>query len=409
MAGAGVALYMSPMGVATNPAVLAFGGRDIYISAALFNPNREYTVKGDPTPPNMADFNGDGQPDVFGLLPGKVESDKPLFVVPAAAINLALPGGNALGLALYGNGGMNTEYPTATFFGSSPTGVNLEQLFVVGTVAKKFGDQHSLGVSGIFAFQRFKAYGLEAFQGFSSDPSKLTNNGNSTATGFGARIGYLGDFGMLSIGASYQTKISMSEFEEYAGLFAGQGDFDIPATWVVGVALKATPILTIAADVQRVMYSDIPSVANPMDLVNNAPQVPTDPTDPTSLAPNPNFKPLGSDDAWGFGWEDMTVFKLGVQLKPLPGLALRAGFSTGGQPIPDSEVLFNILAPGVIEQHFTLGFSKVLLPTVTLNVAGMYAPSKSVEGKNPMEISGQTIELKMNQFEVEAGVLISLP
>jgi len=36
-------------------------------------------------------------------------------------------------------------------------------------------------------------------------------------------------------------------------------------------------------------------------------------------------------------------------------LALRAGYSDAKQPIPASQTFFNILAPGVIRKHATLG------------------------------------------------------
>jgi hypothetical protein len=40
-----------------------------------------------------------------------------------------------------------------------------------------------------------------------------------SATGFGARFGYLGNFHpAFSLGASYQTKINMGQFDSYAGL-----------------------------------------------------------------------------------------------------------------------------------------------------------------------------------------------
>ena len=68
----------------------------------------------------------------------------------------------------------------------------------------------------------------------------------------------------LNIGASYQTKIWMSKLEEYKGLFAEQGDFDIPATWTVGLALKATPELIFLVDVQEIYYSDVKSINNPL-------------------------------------------------------------------------------------------------------------------------------------------------
>ncbi|MDQ7052527.1 MAG: hypothetical protein Q9P14_06415 [candidate division KSB1 bacterium] len=49
MAGAGVALYLSPMAAATNPGSMAFVGKGYQVSLALFNPNRQYTVAGNPS------------------------------------------------------------------------------------------------------------------------------------------------------------------------------------------------------------------------------------------------------------------------------------------------------------------------------------------------------------------------
>lgn len=380
LAGAGVGLALNSLAPATNPAASASLGQRVDVAASLFNPNRSYTVTGNPS----------GYPGTFGLAPGKVESGSTSFIVPSVGVNLALPGKSALGLAIYGNGGMNTDYQAPTF-GMSPTGVNLMQLFVGATYAKKVMDKHSIGVTGLFAWQSFEAKGLNAFGMFSSDASNLSNNDASTATGFGVRIGYLGDIlPILSIGASYQTKINMGEFKEYAGLFAEGGDFDIPANWTIGLALKATPILTIAADMQKIMYSDIKSIANPM-------------------LPNLMTAQLGSDGGAGFGWQDMTVYKVGAQLKLIPGLTLRAGYSMTDQPVPPEAVMFNILAPGVVEKHVTFGVSKSILPTIKLHIAVMRALSNSVSGANPLEAPGQqTIELEMDQWDAEAGVSISL-
>src|SRR5690606_17575514 len=59
----------------------------------------------------------------------------------------------------------------------------------------------------------------------------------------------------------------------------------------------------------------------------------------------------------GFGWDDMTIVKLGWQWQQSNEQTWRAGVSYGEQLIPDEEVLFNILAPGVQEWHFTVGFT----------------------------------------------------
>ena len=76
---------------------------------------------------------------------------------------------------------MNTEYPTGggpgTFF-AGKAGVDLAQLFIATTYAQKISDSASWGVSGIIAYQTFKATGMSSFAGFSLDPANLSDNGD---------------------------------------------------------------------------------------------------------------------------------------------------------------------------------------------------------------------------------------
>jgi len=379
MAGAGVAYPQSALAAASNPAGMVYMGNRFDLVVGLFNPVREYTITGNPS----------GNEGTFGLTPGTVESGSKAFVIPAFGMNRMINDKCAIGLSIYGNGGMNTNYPTSTYhLGSGNTGVNLMQLFIAATVSRYLNKNHSLGVTGIFGYQTFKAEGLSAFEYFSSNPPKLTNKDTNNSSGFGARFGYLGTFGgRFRIGASYQTKIRMSEFNEYAGLFAEQGDFDVPANWTVGISYDASKYLTLAADVQTIMYSDVNAVGNPM-------------------VPSAFYQGilLGDDDGAGFGWEDMTIFKFGLSWEGLADMPLRFGYSYGEQPIPESEMMFNILAPGVIEQHLTFGLTRKLCKGREVSLAITHALSNSVTGPNTMEVEDQQeIELKMHQWEFVLG------
>jgi len=51
------------------------------------------------------------------------------------------------------------------------------------------------------------------------------------------------------------------------------------------------------------------------------------------------------------------VVKLGAAYQWSPALTLRAGYSHATQPVPQSQTFFNILAPGVVQDHATLGLS----------------------------------------------------
>jgi long-chain fatty acid transport protein len=389
LAGAGTALPLDSLAASTNPAGMAFVGKRVDVGITLFNPNREYTVTGDPTPPPPGcELTGTCP---FGLTPGTEKSGSRWFVIPSFGVNWMMDSNNALGLSVFGNGGMNTDYDTGTFNYVNPalpqeTGVDLMQLFIAPTYARKITPKHALGISPILAYQAFEAKGLDIFgmMGFSSNADKLTDNGHDSSYGYGARIGYLGEIlPNLYIGASYQTEIKMSRFKKYEGLFAEEGDFDIPQNWSVGLAYSPVTELTFAFDVQKIYYSDIKSINNP-------------------LLPNLQTSLLGNDNGAGFGWEDMTVYKIGVQWLSSPEWTWRAGYSIGDQPIPSSEVLFNIIAPGVIEQHITAGFTKTMGSNQELSVTLMHALSNDERGKNPLD-PAQTIELKMNQWEISAG------
>ena len=72
---------------------------------------------------------------------------------------------------------MNTDYPTNTFGAQSPTGVNLEQLFVGVPWAFKYNEKHAFSIMPVFVYQTFEAQGVGSFAPFSSAPTKLSNNG----------------------------------------------------------------------------------------------------------------------------------------------------------------------------------------------------------------------------------------
>jgi long-chain fatty acid transport protein len=63
-------------------------------------------------------------------------------------------------------------------------------------------------------------------------------------------------------------------------------------------------------------------------------------------------------------------------------MILRAGYNYGEQPIPQSETLFNVLAPGVVEDHYTIGGTFKIGGNAELSFAYMYAPTVTVNGDN---------------------------
>ncbi|KPJ92871.1 MAG: SalD [Gammaproteobacteria bacterium SG8_15] len=390
LAGAGVALPQDAMIAATNPAGMVWVGDRIDLGLGIFSPS-----------PRSYEATAPGGAAQFPLFPEKVESDSDYFFIPHFGKNWILNPNATIGLTVYGNGGMNTDYPGSAAggngtFGAGAAGVDLSQLFINTTYSRKINAQHSWGVSLILAYQRFKATGLGSFAAFnlSNDPNNLTDNGYDDSMGWGLKIGWQGEVTPgLTLGASYQSETQMSEFDKYKGLFAEQGGFNIPSTWTIGLAYAFANNSKIVFDVQGIMYSDIKAVSNPLNpSLNNC---------FGATLPSPNC--LGGDNGSGFGWEDMTIYKLGYQWNTSTQWAWRVGYSITDQPIPNSEVLFNILAPGVMEDHLTFGFTRFLTGGLKeFNFALMYAPSVSVTGPNPLG-DGQQITLEMTQWEIEAS------
>jgi long-chain fatty acid transport protein len=382
LAGAGVAHSQDALAVANNPAGIAGMGERMDVGAAIFSPKRSYTVTGAPS----------GQPNTFPLAPGKVDSNLDYFLIPHFAYNWKLDSDSSTAVAVYGNGGMNSNYkaPAPGTFGNGTTGVDLKQLFVNWSYATKLNQNHSFGASLIFAYQTFESKGLANFGGFSTAPTKLSGNGPDSSTGFGVKLGWQGKVSSaVTLGASYQSKMSMSEFDDYAGLFAEKGDFDIPATATIGLAWKTSDKSTLVFDIQSIYYSDVKSLNNSVARLQTACNL----TDQSGC--------LGAANGGGFGWDDMTIYKLGYEWGDTT--TWRVGISNGSQPIPNSEVMFNILAPAVVETAITGGFTMPLSSSSEFAFAAMYAPSNSVTGPNPFELPGQqTIKIEMYQIELQA-------
>ena len=383
MAGVGIAMPQDSLAAATNPAGMVMVGDRMDIGLIWFRPNRSAKLE-------------TGYPPINGSYSG---NDTENFFIPEFGYNRMISPTMSVGVSVYGNGGMNTDYKKGIpLFGTSRAGVDLSQLFIAPTFAIQVAPGQALGISLNLAYQRFEAKGLQNFAGpcpscFSSSPGNVTNRGNDSSTGWGVKVGYTGKItDAVTIGATYQSKTHMGEFDKYKGLFAGKGDFDIPETYGIGVAFKAMPALTVAFDVQRINYSDVDSVGNKVDCLFAG------------------MCQVGSSNGAGFGWRDMTAYKLGVSYDYSKTLTLRGGLSTARQPIRSSQTLFNILAPATVETHLTFGATWALSNKSELSLSYMHAFEKTVHGANSIPAGGGfpggNVNLRM--YEDSLGIAYGL-
>ncbi len=391
-AGTGTAMATDAFGGANNPASMVFVGDRLDFGVDLFSPRRESARTG----------------SAAGI-DGQADSDSNYFLIPEFGYNKMINPNLSLGITVFGNGGMNTDYPGGQIAGGAcpgfnpapgpynllcgngKLGVDFMQLFFAPTLAYKFTPNHAFGISPLIGYQRFKAEGLQAFSGFSTSPANLTNQGYDTAWGYGARIGWFGKLSdTVSVGAAYSTKIFMQKFDKYKGLFAEQGGFDAPESYSVGIAFKATPKLTALADYRRINYNDIPSVGNPSSSTVQC------------FGGNTAFC-LGGASGAGFGWQNVNIYKIGFEYQYDNEITLRAGYSRNDNPIGAQDVTFNIIAPGVVQDHATLGFTFKTKSGGELTMAYMHAFENSVTGSslfNRFGVPAGSETIKMHQDSI---------
>lgn len=376
IAGAGVADSRDATAVALNPAGLVNVEDQLNISLSIFRPLRGFVGSGEP-----------------GLTPsGDIDSKHNYFYIPNIAWSKQLSQDSlvdVIGLSLYLNGGLNTEYDTngsstcqalaaipptlgggigkgKGVFCNSKTGTNLEQAFLSAAFAKEFGPV-SVGIAPIFAAQRIKFKGLQLFEPFSVAPTDVTNNDDDWSVGGGFRAGVELDLSdRVRVGIAGNSRIWMSKFDSYRGLLAQGGDFDIPPSLQAGIAVDVSPRFTLMADYKRIWYSEIKSINNPSTNILTAG------VNPVNL--------LGASQGAGFGWEDINIVKFGAEWEATPRLTLRGGYAYNEGPFSSRDVQVNILAPGIVRQHFTAGLQYQIDDNWDFELAGFYSPKETVEG-----------------------------
>jgi len=338
MGGTGVAYGYEAMSATLNPANAANVGHEMQFGLDIFSPNRGFTIAPGP----------------------RVESNSNYFPVPNFSYNKPLDNGKVFNVSVYGNGGMNTDYPINMFGAGNPTGIDLSQMFISATYAGRTGNL-SWGVSPTMVIQTFRANGLP------------WGSGRDWSYGGGLRAGIVYDASsQLSFGLSASTKMNMTKFDKYAGLFENNGEFDVPGSITAGLAYKANSKLTMMLDVQRIFYSGVDAISNSVVA-----------------------GPLGAPGGAGFGWDDINVLKLGLEYKANDTMTWRAGYAYSENPVGPEDVSLGVLAPGVVTHHLTVGGTYTLNPSNSIDFAIEYAPENTV--------TGGPVTLDMSQLSVSVG------
>jgi len=413
LAGATVSNPQDSIAASTNPAGMALVGERVDINLRFFSPAKR-----------NAELSTTALGATFDV---KDESRRNFFMIPNLGFTKQINDQLWWGLSVYGNGGMNTSYdrniydeafvvlgaalipgpptpgmvPEGTRTGLPNTGtlgVDLAQAIFAPTLSMKLNQKHTVGASLLIGVQRFSARGLGNFTAFAIPPvTGLTNNDSDWSYGAGVRLGWIGDVHpRVTLGAAASSKVYMTEFDDYDQLFAEKGDFDIPALASASITFKATPKINLSFDVERIFYEGVDSISNDGPI-----PTPAFPGGPLIPGLPPGGGPLGTSNGLGFGWEDINVYRLALDYRHNDQWTFRGGLALNDQPIPDDQVLFNILAPAVIEKHATLGFTYRPNKTSEWNFAYMHAFKETVS--SDLTAFGIPGKIDMYQNSVDVG------
>jgi long-chain fatty acid transport protein len=331
-------------------------------------------------PAGMADL---GMKDVrmdlgFGLLnpPREVngqESDSNWYMMPTGAAVFNVNDRLFLGMGLGGISGMgvNVDDINAAMGGSQPV-VTTKQVFRFSPAAAfKVNDALTLGASLNIVNQSLAM----SFVGGGGTQINLPQN---QQFGFGATLGATYKFNPnLQAGLTWVSKTDVSDMEYNTPTGMTSFDMDMPASLAFGLAFKPMPGLLVEADVKQIFFKDV------MERVS-------------VTHPQPGMPPV-----LAFGWDDQTVFSIGVK-KEMGPMTVSLGYNYGESPIGPEDVNMNLGSTAIVEHHLSFGLTRKFSD----KVSGSFAYTHAFENDLTSSVAPfNTIEISQNQYNLNISYL----
>lgn len=391
LAGAVTAAPGTAMTAVSNPAGMARIGKRTDFSMEAFMPSRSADFSA------LGGEKGDSAVDMYG--------------VPALGWTAPVADGSDFyfGGGMFGTSGMGVDYAATRmapgFFAdpSNPASFvadpvnwegysNLSFWQMAPTLAWNVNSRYSVGVSLNIDYQSvaFK-------QRVTTDSHMVLQNFDlsrgASGFGYGLGVGVLFDVtDSLTVGFNYKSKQEFKPMEfqlGYGDISNGPGaeapagtytlDLDFPQQAAVGVAFDATPALTVSADVKWIDWS---STMEKLAVEG----------------------PGGMSVAMDPGWEDQTIYAVGVNYALNKSIDLRAGYNHAKSPFGDDKVSHNLILPAIVETHYTVGMDVALNNHWELALHYMMVPEKTLTAPaTDANMPGAEISLSERSFGANIG------
>jgi long-chain fatty acid transport protein len=296
------------------------------------------------------------------------ESDSELYLMPGGAIAFNVNDRLYVGMGMAGLSGMGVDFEDISPMPGTQAVVTTKQFY---KIAPGFGyrvsDRLSLGAALNFDYQSL-ALSTPAMPG---RPALSLPQNQVFGWGLTAGLTYrLTD--RWQLGAAWVSEQEMSDFEWNTQTGRFEMQMNAPETLTVGLAFQPNPGLLIELDVKRIYFSDV------LDRVE--------------------LKGPSGTATLNFGWDDQTVYALGIQKAVGTRTTVRAGLNYGESPIGPADVVNNIGSLAVVEKHVSLGATRQLGQKVYGSLSYMHAFNNEVKSNTTPQ---QTIELEQNILNLQ--------
>lgn len=323
MGGASVALPQDALAAGSNPASMSEVGNRVDIEAKLVYAESDVDV---------GSRSNRQSGDIFALIPG-------------FGANYQLTPNVTIGLSTFASGvAFEFDKPVLPVPGLKVAEGHLAQLDLLPTITYKFESGLSLGLSFVYAIQKFDAQGIPAPLPGGQFPDHGTQNAYGTSWRTGA-FWQVNDG--LSLGLSYSPKMKMSELSGYKDdlLSRSGGSIDSPESYSAGLAYKIDPRWTVALDYQHIAWDKVDAYSD------------------------------------NFGWRSQDAFKVGASYELNDDWKIAGGFNYSRRHLSSDDVLNNFLLVGINSKAVTFGATRKVGSNGELTAVAEYDFGGALDGK----------------------------
>jgi len=297
------------------------------------------------------------------------ESDSDLYMIPSGALAFNVNDRLYLGMGMAGLSGMGVDFPDTAATAGNQAIVTTKQFYKIAPgFGYKVNDQLSVGAALNIDYQSLA---------LSNPTYTLPQN---QVYGFGLSAGLIyKPSDKLRFGAAWVSEQHMSAFHWNTTTGAIEMTMNGPRQIALGVAFNPMPGMLVEADIKRIAFSDVlgnVAVSRPAGYAGTVPA------------------------SMNFGWEDQTVFSLGIQKELDPKTTVRMGLNYGKSPIGPEDVNSNIGSLAVTEKHLSIGVTRKISDKVLGSLSYMRAFENSVTSNvapfNTIELEQNIVNLQIS-------------